>query len=97
MPFYDWEAEKCFLDTVDADKFCRVMEGRKGMLFVGECDMSVLTLFCSALMCIKPQVLLEFKISCSQNGDAVSPIVLLGARGTQSSGLFVLFCFCGQA
>lgn len=45
MPFYDWEAEKCFLDTVDADKFCRVMEGRKGMLFVGECDMSVLTLF----------------------------------------------------
>lgn len=36
MPFYAWEAEKCFLDTVDADKFCRVMEGRKGLLFVGE-------------------------------------------------------------
>ena len=36
MPFYIWEAEHCLLDTVDADKFCRVMEGRKGLLFVGE-------------------------------------------------------------
>eukprot|EP00904_Undaria_pinnatifida_P012817 jgi/Undpi1/8666/HiC_scaffold_25.g11131.m1 len=36
MPFSIWEADNCFLDTVTADKFCRVMEGRKGLLFVGD-------------------------------------------------------------
>lgn len=36
MPYYVWDAEECFLDTVDAGKFCAAMSGRKGLLFVGE-------------------------------------------------------------
>lgn len=36
MPYYTWEPNRCLLDTVDEAKFCRVMEGRKGLLFVGE-------------------------------------------------------------
>eukprot|EP00903_Cladosiphon_okamuranus_P011478 g10810.t1 len=36
MPYYTWEAEDCSLETVDKDKFCRVMQGRKGLLFVGD-------------------------------------------------------------
>lgn len=77
MPFYAWEAETCFLDTVDADKFCRVMEGRKGMLFVGEClnpffhctSVHKTTSFTRISNILFP------KWMCS-------PIVLLGTRGT---------------
>ena len=36
MPYYTWEAEECFLDTVEKEKFCTVMAGRKGILFAGE-------------------------------------------------------------
>ena len=36
MPYYIWEADECFLDTVDKEKFCAVMAGRKGILFAGE-------------------------------------------------------------
>lgn len=36
MPYYVWDTTECFLDTVDEGKFCAVMSGRKGLLFVGE-------------------------------------------------------------
>ena len=36
MPYWKWKPDNCRLDEVDAAKFCRVMEGRKGILFVGE-------------------------------------------------------------
>lgn len=36
MPYYEWKADKCLLEHVDEVKFCRVMEGRKGLLFVGK-------------------------------------------------------------
>lgn len=36
MPYYEWQAEECRLEKVDAAKFCHVMKGRKGILFVGE-------------------------------------------------------------
>ncbi|CAM9638025.1 unnamed protein product [Ascophyllum nodosum] len=36
MPYYTWEAEECFLDTVEKEKFCTVMAGRKGILFAGD-------------------------------------------------------------
>ncbi|CAM9751170.1 unnamed protein product [Pylaiella littoralis] len=36
MPYWTWEASECRLNTVDAESFCRVMEGRKGILFVGD-------------------------------------------------------------
>ncbi|CAN0037514.1 unnamed protein product [Ectocarpus fasciculatus] len=36
MPYYTWDAAECSLDDVDEEKFCRVMEGRKGILLVGE-------------------------------------------------------------
>eukprot|EP00903_Cladosiphon_okamuranus_P016384 g15109.t1 len=36
MPYWTWEASNCRLEEVDIEKFCRVMEGRKGILFVGD-------------------------------------------------------------
>ena len=36
MPYWTWQPSNCELDKVDADNFCRVMAGRKGLLFVGE-------------------------------------------------------------
>lgn len=36
MPFWKWQPDNCRLEEVDAAKFCDVMEGRKGLLFVGE-------------------------------------------------------------
>lgn len=36
MPYWTWEASNCRLEEVDAEKFCRGMEGRKGILFAGE-------------------------------------------------------------
>lgn len=35
-PYWSWEPSNCTLDAVDEAKFCRVMEGRKGLLLVGE-------------------------------------------------------------
>lgn len=35
-PYWAWEPAKCSLDAVDKVKFCGVMEGRKGLLLVGE-------------------------------------------------------------
>ena len=35
-PYWAWEPSKCSLDPVNKDKFCKVMEGRKGVLLVGE-------------------------------------------------------------
>lgn len=47
MPYWEWQAEECWLEKVDASKFCRVMEGRKGLLFVGEsCSTAVGVPFC---------------------------------------------------
>ena len=36
-PYWMWEPLNCWLDELDAAKFCRVMEGRKGLLFAGAC------------------------------------------------------------
>lgn len=36
MPYFEWQPQECWLEKVDAAKFCHVMEGRKGLLFVGE-------------------------------------------------------------
>ncbi|CAN0105017.1 unnamed protein product [Scytosiphon promiscuus] len=36
MPYWSWEASECRLESVDAAKFCDVVEGRKGILFVGD-------------------------------------------------------------
>lgn len=35
-PYWAWEPAKCSLDAVNEAKFCRAMEGRKGLLLVGE-------------------------------------------------------------
>ncbi len=34
-PYWKWEPSNCKLDELDAAKFCRVMEGRRGILFAG--------------------------------------------------------------
>ncbi|CAN0425103.1 unnamed protein product [Ectocarpus sp. 12 AP-2014] len=46
MPYYTWDAAECSLDDVDEEKFCRAMEGRKGILLVGDSitDLMVRTL-----------------------------------------------------
>lgn len=31
-----WEPKNCALEAVTSEKFCQVMEGRKGLLLVGE-------------------------------------------------------------
>lgn len=36
MPYWSWEPSDCWLESVDAAKFCDIVEGRKGILFVGE-------------------------------------------------------------
>ncbi|CAM9720701.1 unnamed protein product, partial [Ectocarpus sp. 12 AP-2014] len=36
MPYWKWEPSACRLEEVDKTKFCGVMEGRKGLLFVGD-------------------------------------------------------------
>ncbi|CAB1104360.1 unnamed protein product [Ectocarpus sp. CCAP 1310/34] len=36
MPYWKWEPSACRLEEVDQISFCGVMEGRKGLLFVGE-------------------------------------------------------------
>ncbi|CAB1096144.1 unnamed protein product [Ectocarpus sp. CCAP 1310/34] len=36
MPYWKWEPSACRLEEVDEAKFCRVMEGRKGLLFAGD-------------------------------------------------------------
>eukprot|EP00903_Cladosiphon_okamuranus_P017591 g16203.t1 len=36
MPYWKWEPSSCHLEDVDAERFCAVMEGRKGLLFVGD-------------------------------------------------------------
>ncbi|CAN0339444.1 unnamed protein product, partial [Pylaiella littoralis] len=36
QPYWAWEPSACKLEEVDAAKFCRVMKGRKGLLFVGD-------------------------------------------------------------
>ncbi|CAM9571411.1 unnamed protein product [Ectocarpus sp. 8 AP-2014] len=36
MPYWKWEPSACRLEEVDKAKFCRVMEGRKGLLFAGD-------------------------------------------------------------
>ncbi|CAN0116813.1 unnamed protein product [Scytosiphon promiscuus] len=36
MPYYSWETKRCRLAEVDMEGFCRVMEGRKGLLIVGD-------------------------------------------------------------
>ncbi|CAM9583173.1 unnamed protein product, partial [Ectocarpus sp. 12 AP-2014] len=33
MPYWKWEPSACRLEEVDENKFCRVMEGREGLLF----------------------------------------------------------------
>lgn len=35
-PYWAWEPTKCSLDAVSEEKLCRVLEGRKGLLLVGE-------------------------------------------------------------
>lgn len=39
MPYWKWEPSACRLEEVDEAKFCRVMKGRKGLLFAGESHM----------------------------------------------------------
>lgn len=36
QPYWEWEPEGCYLESVNATKFCKVMENRKGILLVGE-------------------------------------------------------------
>ena len=36
QPYWKWEAEDCHLENMDKEKFCRVMNGRKGLLLVGD-------------------------------------------------------------
>ncbi|CBN79344.1 conserved unknown protein [Ectocarpus siliculosus] len=36
MPYWKWEPSACRLEEVDEAKFCRVMKGRKGLLFAGD-------------------------------------------------------------
>lgn len=40
MPYWIWEASNCWLERVDPDKLCRMMQGRKGIIFVGEFHIS---------------------------------------------------------
>lgn len=35
-PYWSWQAKECKLEEVDAAGFCGAMEGRKGLLLVGE-------------------------------------------------------------
>lgn len=35
-PYWKWEPRNCRLEEVNAARFCRVMEGRKGLLLVGK-------------------------------------------------------------
>ncbi|CAB1111938.1 unnamed protein product [Ectocarpus sp. CCAP 1310/34] len=35
-PYWAWEPTKCSLDAVSEEKLCRVLEGRKGLLLVGD-------------------------------------------------------------
>ncbi|CAN0202375.1 unnamed protein product, partial [Laminaria digitata] len=43
MPYWKWKPDNCRLDEVDAAKFCIVMEGRKGLLFVGDSLTRIMT------------------------------------------------------
>ncbi|CAN0273303.1 unnamed protein product [Pylaiella littoralis] len=43
QPYWTWEASACTLDEMDAVKFCDVMRGRKGLLFVGDSLMEIMT------------------------------------------------------
>eukprot|EP00903_Cladosiphon_okamuranus_P013819 g12861.t1 len=35
-PYWEWEPANCSMEAVDELKFCQVMEGRKGLLLVGD-------------------------------------------------------------
>lgn len=44
MPYWKWTPQNCTLDDLDAEKFCHLVEGKKGILFVGERAVALATI-----------------------------------------------------